>query len=63
MFDFHISPEIRREALTTVPQRKLRLGDFQQSSQDRRASGGAELGGDGLLALVLILPYQVLPLK
>ena len=36
MFDFHISPEIRREAITTVPQRKLRLGDFQQSSQDCR---------------------------
>ena len=66
MFDFHINPEIRREAITTIPQRKLRLGDFQQSSQDCRASGGAELGGDehtGLLALVLVLPCQALPLK
>lgn len=49
-----------------MPQRKLVLRDFKQSSQDCRASGGAELVGDeqtGPLTLVLILLYRALPLK
>ena len=66
MFDFHINPEIRRDTVSTMPQRKLGLRDFKQSSQDCKASGGAELVGNeqtGLLTLVLILLYHALPLK
>lgn len=47
-FDFHINPEIRREATTVW--RKLKLRDFKPFAQGHRASGQVELVGDSSLA-------------